>query len=168
MRDPVPASPPFPATGTRPPHGRALGRHNERHDERHNERHNERREERHDERHDERDPRRADGFLRSSRPLAPNPFARHPTAAMRRSPPMRVTIRRIGNSEGVILPQAMLAQAGITDEAEMAVEKGTIVLRKPRRGLRAGWAEAARRLAEAGDDAIVWPGTGAAPAPRHP
>lgn len=70
---------------------------------------------------------------------------------------MKTTIRRMGNSQGVIIPKPVLAQVGLTDEAELVVEKDSIVLRKPRRKPRAGWAEASRRVAAAGDDALAWP-----------
>ena len=39
----------------------------------------------------------------------------------------------------------------------MIVERDTIVLRKPRKVARSGWAEAAKRLADKGDDDLVWP-----------
>jgi antitoxin MazE len=71
--------------------------------------------------------------------------------------PMKVTIRRLGNSQGVIIPKPILQQVGLETEAEMVVEKGAIVLRKPTSGARAGWAEASRALAESGDDALAWP-----------
>ena len=67
---------------------------------------------------------------------------------------MKVSIRKIGNSSGVILPQSMLYLSGIHDEAELSLEKGAIVLRKPRRGTRAGWDDAARDLVASGDDAL--------------
>lgn len=37
----------------------------------------------------------------------------------------------------------------------MTVENGALVLRKPANRARTGWAEAARKIAEAGDDALV-------------
>lgn len=37
------------------------------------------------------------------------------------------------------------------------VESDAIVIRKPRRNVRAGWAEANAALATSGDDALVWP-----------
>ena len=46
---------------------------------------------------------------------------------------------------------------GLEGEAEMRVENGALVLRKPRRKVRRGWAEASRALAEAGDDRLAWP-----------
>lgn len=51
---------------------------------------------------------------------------------------MRLKIVRIGNSRGVRLPAAVLRQAGLTDEAELEVADGSVVLRRPRR-VREGW-----------------------------
>jgi antitoxin MazE len=71
---------------------------------------------------------------------------------------MKVAIHRIGNSQGVILPKPILAQVGVTEnELEMIVERDTIVLRKPKKAARSGWAEAAKKLADDGDDVLVWP-----------
>jgi antitoxin MazE len=70
---------------------------------------------------------------------------------------MKITIRRMGNSRGVIIPKPILVQVGLTDEAEIGVERGAIVLRKPRGTARAGWAEASRRISRAGGDALAWP-----------
>lgn len=69
--------------------------------------------------------------------------------------PLRVTIRQIGNSQGVVIPKPLLAQVGLEGEAEMTIEGDALVLRKPAKPERAGWAEAARRIAEHGDDALV-------------
>jgi antitoxin MazE len=63
----------------------------------------------------------------------------------------------MGNSQGVIIPKPLLAQAGLENEAEMVVENGAIVLRRPQRKAREGWAEASQAVAAAGDDALVWP-----------
>jgi antitoxin MazE len=70
---------------------------------------------------------------------------------------MHVTIRRIGNSQGVVIPKPVLTQLGLNGEAEaeMTIEAGALVLRRPARRARAGWAEAAKKIAEAGDDALV-------------
>jgi antitoxin MazE len=70
---------------------------------------------------------------------------------------MHVSIRPIGNSKGIVLPKPILAQAGLEDatEAEMSVENGVIVLRKPAKAARVGWAAAARKVAEAGGDDLV-------------
>jgi antitoxin MazE len=70
---------------------------------------------------------------------------------------MTTTIRCLGNSRGIIIPKPMLKEAGLEEEAEITLEQGAIVLRKPRRNPRQGWAEASRKLVEAGDDKLVWP-----------
>jgi len=70
---------------------------------------------------------------------------------------MKITIRKMGNSQGVLIPKPVLAQVGLDDEAEMSIERGAIVLRKPRLGVRQGWAEASEAIAASGDDALVWP-----------
>jgi antitoxin MazE len=72
---------------------------------------------------------------------------------------MRAAVRKLGNSSGVIIPKSLLAEAGVTvgDAVEMTLEEGRIVLAPVERRVRAGWAEASRRVAEAGDDALVWP-----------
>jgi antitoxin MazE len=70
---------------------------------------------------------------------------------------MRITIRRIGNSKGMIIPTAMLAQLGLDKEAEITVEDGALVIRPPAKRPREGWAEASVSLAAAGDDALVLP-----------
>lgn len=70
---------------------------------------------------------------------------------------MKISIRKMGNSQGVIIPKPVLAQLGLDDEAELTVERDAIVLRKPRNAVREGWAEASMAIAENGDDGLVWP-----------
>lgn len=70
---------------------------------------------------------------------------------------MKITIRRMGNSQGVIIPKPLLTQLGLDSEAEMSIERDAIVLRKPRKGVREGWAEASKAIAASGDDRLVWP-----------
>jgi antitoxin MazE len=67
---------------------------------------------------------------------------------------MHVLLRPIGNSQGIVIPKPLLSQIGLEAEVEMTVEDGAIVLRRPR-SVRAGWADAARALAQAGDDTLV-------------
>jgi antitoxin MazE len=66
-----------------------------------------------------------------------------------------VTVRRIGNSLGVVIPKPVLAQVGLSQQAELTVERGAIVLRKPRRATRSGWAEAAQAVAAHGEDELL-------------
>lgn len=70
---------------------------------------------------------------------------------------LHVSIRPIGNSQGVVIPKPVLAQLGLDAEAgaEMTIEGGALVLRRPASSVRRGWAEAARKIAEAGDDTLV-------------
>jgi antitoxin MazE len=66
-----------------------------------------------------------------------------------------ITVRRIGNSLGVVIPKPVLSQVGLVSRAEMTVERGAIVLRKPRKAIRGGWAEAARAVAARGGDELL-------------
>ena len=71
--------------------------------------------------------------------------------------PVHLSIRQIGNSQGVVIPKPVLAQLGLgaKDGVEMTIEDGALVLRRPASPARTGWAEAARTIAEAGDDELV-------------
>ena len=67
---------------------------------------------------------------------------------------MKTRIVQIGNSRGVRIPKQLLEQTGLNGEVEIQAAKNRIVifrLAKP----RAGWAEAARELAEAGEDQLL-------------
>jgi antitoxin MazE len=70
---------------------------------------------------------------------------------------MQVSIRTIGNSKGVVLPKPLLAQVGLEKHtcAEIKVEGNTIILSKPVKDVRAGWAQAAQAIAAHGDDVLV-------------
>ena len=70
---------------------------------------------------------------------------------------MKIAIRKMGNSQGVIIPKPVLTQLGLESEAEMSIERDAIVLRKPRNAVREGWAEASKAIAASGDDRLVWP-----------
>ena len=72
---------------------------------------------------------------------------------------MRAAIRNLGNSSGVISPKSMLAEIGIVagDRVDLSLEDGRIAITPVRRGPREGWAEAFRVIADAGEDALVWP-----------
>jgi len=70
---------------------------------------------------------------------------------------MLTTIRRLGNSRGILIPKPLLEQAGLEDQAEILLEGNALVLRRPRVAPREGWAEDSMRLAARGDDALVWP-----------
>ncbi len=70
---------------------------------------------------------------------------------------MEVAIRKMGNSQGVLIPKPILAQVGLEGAADLQVRDGVIEIRPLHRNPREGWAEDARRLAARGDDTPVWP-----------
>jgi len=55
---------------------------------------------------------------------------------------IHVSIRQIGNSQGVVIPKPVLAQLGLDSKAgaEMTIEEGALVLRRPASRARSGWA----------------------------
>lgn len=68
---------------------------------------------------------------------------------------MKVTIRKMGNSQGILIPKPILAQLGLEGEVEMEVQDDVLIIRKPRKQVRIGWADASRAVARAGDDSLV-------------
>jgi antitoxin MazE len=66
-----------------------------------------------------------------------------------------VTVRRIGNSLGIVIPKPVLAQVGLSEHAELTVERGAIVLRKPRKAARTGWSQAAKSVSAQGEDELL-------------
>jgi antitoxin MazE len=66
---------------------------------------------------------------------------------------MEIAIRNIGNSKGVVIPKLLLAQAGLEGESTALIQvvKGSIVLSKSSKPLRAGWAEAAAAVCAHGN-----------------
>jgi antitoxin MazE len=67
---------------------------------------------------------------------------------------MRARIVRVGNSRGVRLPKPLLDESGLPDEVEIRAESGRIIIESARRP-RAGWTEAARAMAEQGEDQLL-------------
>jgi antitoxin MazE len=55
------------------------------------------------------------------------------------------------------IPKPVLIQLGLGGEAavEMTIEGDALVLRRPAGPVRTGWAEAARKISEAGDDELA-------------
>jgi antitoxin MazE len=51
---------------------------------------------------------------------------------------MRTTLRRIGNSQGVLIPAPLLAECGITGEIDLHLEGKKIII-EPVRSPREGW-----------------------------
>jgi antitoxin MazE len=67
---------------------------------------------------------------------------------------MKTRLVRIGNSRGVRLPKAIIAQAGLTDEVELGVRDGAIVIARVT-SARSGWADAARQVHQRDDDRLL-------------
>jgi len=67
---------------------------------------------------------------------------------------MRTRLIKIGNSRGVRLPKPLIEEAGLTEEVELTVQDGTIVV-APMATYRSGWAEAARQIHERGEDLLL-------------
>ena len=63
---------------------------------------------------------------------------------------MQVAIRKMGNSQGVLIPKPILAQVGLGGAADLQVRGGVIEIRPLRRNPREAWADDARALARQG------------------
>lgn len=70
---------------------------------------------------------------------------------------MQVSIRKMGNSQGVLIPKPILAQVGLEGLADLRVNNGVIEIRPVKRNPREDWAKDSQRIAAAGDDALAWP-----------
>ena len=68
--------------------------------------------------------------------------------------PTKTRIVRIGNSQGIRLPRALLEQADLPEEVELQAQPGRLIIRAARRP-RAGWANAARVMHARGQDALI-------------
>ena len=66
---------------------------------------------------------------------------------------MKARIIRIGNSQGIRLPKALLEQAQLGEEVQLDAEPNQIVIRPARRP-REGWDEAFARMAARNDDRL--------------
>ena len=59
------------------------------------------------------------------------------------------------HSQGIVIPKPLPAQVGLEGHAEMTIERDALVLGRPARAARAGWAAAAKNFADHDDDALV-------------
>jgi antitoxin MazE len=71
---------------------------------------------------------------------------------------MKTRLVRIGNSRGVRLPKAIIAQAGLTEEVELGVRDGAIVIARAT-SARSGWAAAASQMRQRDEDWLLDPPT---------
>ena len=70
---------------------------------------------------------------------------------------MKVKVVPIGNSKGIRIPKPLLDQCRIANAVELRVQGNRLVLTPVPSRPREGWAEAARRMHQAGDDALLIP-----------
>jgi antitoxin MazE len=66
----------------------------------------------------------------------------------------KTRIVRIGNSQGIRVPRALLEQAELPEEVELQAQPGRLIVRAARRP-RAGWADAARAMHERAQDGLL-------------
>ncbi len=66
---------------------------------------------------------------------------------------MRTRIVRIGNSQGVRIPKALLEESGLSGDVDISVRDGAIVIAAAQ--AREGWDEAFRQMAACGDDELL-------------
>jgi antitoxin MazE len=71
---------------------------------------------------------------------------------------VRTRLVRIGNSRGVRLPKSLIAQAGLSDEVELHVRDGAIILERATT-VRSGWEEAAKEMRKRNEDRLLDPVT---------
>ena len=69
---------------------------------------------------------------------------------------MKTEIIPIGNSKGIRIPKAVLEECGFNGTVNLEVKGGKLIISKGRKP-REGWAEAAKRCHENGDDKLLWP-----------
>jgi antitoxin MazE len=67
---------------------------------------------------------------------------------------IRTHLVQVGNSRGVRIPGILIKQLGLTDEIEMAVERGNLVIHTQRK-VRHGWSARFRKMAQRKDDKLL-------------
>lgn len=70
---------------------------------------------------------------------------------------MKSSIRKIGNSKGIIIPQSFLKECSIEDEVSIEVKDNYIVISAPGDVKRKGWERAFKEMAANGDDKLIIP-----------
>lgn len=71
---------------------------------------------------------------------------------------VKTRLVRIGNSQGIRIPRAVVEQAGLQGELELEVRRKQLVVRQASRP-RDGWEDRFRAMAERRDDRPIWPDT---------
>lgn len=67
---------------------------------------------------------------------------------------MKARIVKIGNSKGIRIPKALLAQTRVSEEVELEVQGNQILIRPATRP-REGWDDAFRTMRKHGDDRLL-------------
>jgi antitoxin MazE len=67
---------------------------------------------------------------------------------------MKTRIIRIGSRFAIRIPKRLLREAGLKDDVEIHVQKGSLVI-VPAHRPRAGWKASFRDMAKRGDDAML-------------
>ena len=67
---------------------------------------------------------------------------------------MKARLVQIGNSRGIRLPKPMIEEAKLTDEVDIHVREGAVIITSSPNP-RSGWAESARQLHDRTDDALL-------------
>ena len=67
---------------------------------------------------------------------------------------MKIRLVRIGNSRGVRLPKTIIAQAGLTEEVELGIRDGAVVIARAT-STRYGWAAAASQIRQRDEDRLL-------------
>jgi len=70
---------------------------------------------------------------------------------------MKSTVRSIGNSKGIIIPQNFLKECFIEDDVTIEVIDKHIVISAPNDAKRKNWEHAFKTMAENGDDQLLIP-----------
>jgi antitoxin MazE len=71
---------------------------------------------------------------------------------------LKIKVRKIGNSEGIVIPQKYLKVVKSNkDEIEIEVDENGILLKSHNGVQRKGWAKAFKRMAKNGDDKLLLP-----------
>lgn len=70
---------------------------------------------------------------------------------------MKSSIRKIGNSKGIILPQSFLKECFIEDEVSIEVKDNHIIISALVETKHKGWDQAFKEMAANGDDKLAIP-----------
>lgn len=71
------------------------------------------------------------------------------------SKPIQITIRAIGNSQGIVIPKSILKQMGFDKTAQLSIEGDALILSKPQKPVRANWELEAGMIAKTREDHLV-------------